>query len=72
MNAFPSVDECRRRLHRAGWTVGACAVRGAGGSEVWRVSGRNAENAVEAEGAPQLGTGAGARRAGARSPRRTG
>jgi hypothetical protein len=53
MDPFPTVDGCRRLLHRAGWTVGECAVLDADGREVWRVSGRNGENAVEVEGASQ-------------------
>ena len=53
MDTNPTVDESRRRLHRAGWTVGECAVLGAGGREVWRVSRRNGENFIEAAGATQ-------------------
>jgi hypothetical protein len=43
---FPSVDESRDRLHRAGWSVGEVA-QGA----IWHVSGTNGENAVNATAA---------------------
>src|SRR5262249_35923939 len=53
MNTFPTVDESRRRLHRAAWSVGEFATLGAGGMARWCVNGRNGENAVEAAGAAQ-------------------
>jgi hypothetical protein len=53
MYTFPTVDACHRRLHRAGWSVGDFATLDAGGREVWRVSGRNGENVIEATGANQ-------------------
>jgi hypothetical protein len=42
------VDACRRRLHRAGWSVGEFATAGAGGRERWRVWGSNGENQIDA------------------------
>jgi hypothetical protein len=52
MSAYPSPDECFARLRRAGWSVGEASFLGPGG-EVWRVSGRNGENLLRAEGATQ-------------------
>ena len=48
MSTYPSVDESRDRLHRAGWSVGEVA-----GARTWVVSGTNGENAICAEGADQ-------------------
>jgi hypothetical protein len=50
MDSLPAVDECRRRLHRAGWSVGEFAAVDTEGRQTWHVSGRNGENAVEAAG----------------------
>jgi hypothetical protein len=50
MDPFPTVDESRRRLHRAGWSVGEFAAVDTEGRQTWRVSGRNGANAVEAAG----------------------
>jgi hypothetical protein len=52
MGPLPTVDECCRRLHRPGWSLGEFATAG-GGRVCWRVSGRHGENAVEAAGASQ-------------------
>jgi hypothetical protein len=45
---YPSVHECRDRLHRAGWSIAA-----AGGRDVWLVAGANGENVIVAEGQSQ-------------------
>ena len=42
------VDECRDRLHRAGWSIGETA-----GDTVWLVNGHNRENVIVAEGHSQ-------------------
>jgi hypothetical protein len=46
--AYPTVDECRDRLRRAGWSLGEdrCGA-------TWQVDGRNGENALLATGATQ-------------------
>jgi hypothetical protein len=49
---YPSVDESRDRLHRAGWSVGETAV-GPGHALVWVVSGTNGENRIEVRGGSQ-------------------
>jgi hypothetical protein len=48
MPAFPSVDESRDRLHRAGWSVGEFATASA-----WVVRVTNGENILEARAASQ-------------------
>jgi hypothetical protein len=48
MGAFPSVDESRDRLHRAGWSVGEIA-----SANCWLVTGANGENQLRAEGGTQ-------------------
>jgi hypothetical protein len=45
---FPTVDESRDRLHRAGWSVGEV-----GTASTWRVCGANGENQTNAAGASQ-------------------
>jgi hypothetical protein len=45
---YPSVHECRDRLHRAGWSIGE-----ARGGDVWLVTGANGENVIVAEGQSQ-------------------
>jgi hypothetical protein len=45
---YSSVDECRDRLHRAGWSIGE-----AGGANAWLVTGANGENMIFAEGETQ-------------------
>ncbi len=47
-NHYPSVDECRDRLHRAGWSIGET-----GSATAWIVTGTNGENAIHAEGGSQ-------------------
>jgi hypothetical protein len=49
MTASPSVDSCRRRLHRAGWSIGdACC-----SPQVWQVYGTHGEHRLHAEGRTQ-------------------
>jgi hypothetical protein len=48
MPTFPSVDESRDRLHRAGWSVGEIAT-----ATRWQVDGRNGENLSQAGGRSQ-------------------
>jgi hypothetical protein len=48
VGAFPTVDESRDRLHRAGWSVGEIAT-----AACWVVSGTNGQNLLRAEGAGQ-------------------
>jgi hypothetical protein len=48
MSPYPSVDESRDRLHRAGWSVGEIASAAA-----WVVSGANGENILDARGRTQ-------------------
>jgi hypothetical protein len=48
MSNFPSVDESRGRLNRAGWSVGEIAT-----ARRWWVTGANGENLVSASGATQ-------------------
>ena len=44
----PSVDECRDRLRRAGWSLGeTCS------GALWQVDGSTGENAILATGATQ-------------------
>jgi hypothetical protein len=43
MPPFPTVDESRDRLHRAGWSVGDAAF-----GILWHVIGTNGENAIDA------------------------
>jgi hypothetical protein len=47
-NADPSVDECRDRLHRAGWSLGEVCF-----GATWQVDGTNGENKILATGATQ-------------------
>jgi hypothetical protein len=49
---YPSVDESRDRLHRAGWSVGEAAI-GPAHALVWLVSGSNGENLLNVGGASQ-------------------
>ena len=46
--AFPTVDESRDRLHRAGWSVGDAAF-----GPLWIVTGTNGENAINASAPTQ-------------------
>ena len=46
--SYPSVDESRDRLHRAGWNVGET-----GSALLWLVTGTNGENRVNASGTSQ-------------------
>jgi hypothetical protein len=46
---LPTVDDCRDRLHRAGWSVGEVA-----GAWTWMVAGNNGENQLRAEGRTQF------------------
>ena len=48
MTTYPTVDESRDRLHRAGWSVAEIAP-----ATAWGVSGANGENPLEARGARQ-------------------
>jgi hypothetical protein len=52
MSTYPSVDECRDRLHRAGWSIGETAI-GPDLALVWLVTGTNGENRIEARGRSQ-------------------
>src|SRR5205823_10851704 len=52
MNPAPPADESRRRLHRAGWSVGEYAA-GVGGGERWHILGFNGENVLDAKAATQ-------------------
>jgi hypothetical protein len=45
---YPSIDESRERLHRAGWSIGESA-----GATVWLVTDTNGENVLRAEGGSQ-------------------
>jgi hypothetical protein len=45
---FPSVDDSRGRLHRAGWSVGEVAQ-----GPLWVVTGTNGENRVNATATTQ-------------------
>ena len=47
-SACPSVDECRDRLRRAGWSPGEACF-----GALWRVDGSNGENRLLATGATQ-------------------
>jgi hypothetical protein len=51
-STYPSVDESRDRLHRAGWSIGEMAY-GPDHALVWLVSGTNGENRIEAHGRSQ-------------------
>jgi hypothetical protein len=48
MIAYPTVDDCRNRLHRAGWSVGEVA-----SGTRWLINGANGENVLRAEGKTQ-------------------
>lgn len=48
MPEYPTVDESRGRLCRAGWSVGDCAAGG-----LWLVTGTNGENVVRASAESQ-------------------
>jgi hypothetical protein len=48
MTPYPTVDESRDRLHRAGWSVGEIA-----SAAGWVGTGANGENLLRAEGASQ-------------------
>jgi hypothetical protein len=48
MAIYPSVDESRDRLHRAGWSVGEIA-----SAAGWLVAGTNGENLLDARGRTQ-------------------
>jgi hypothetical protein len=52
MPSYPSVDECRDRLHRACWSIGETAI-GPDHALVWLVTGTNGENCIEARGRSQ-------------------
>jgi hypothetical protein len=52
MPTYPTVDESRDRLHRAGWSVGETAV-GPEHALVWIISGTNGENRIEGRGRTQ-------------------
>jgi hypothetical protein len=52
MFTYPGVDECRDRLHRAGWSIGETAI-GPDFTLVWCVTGTNGENRIEARGRSQ-------------------
>jgi hypothetical protein len=45
---FPTVDESRDRLHRAGWSLGEVCT-----SDGWQVDGTNGENRFVARGGSQ-------------------
>jgi hypothetical protein len=45
VSAYPTVDESRDRLHRAGWSIGELAM-----ATCWVVTGNNGENQIKAEG----------------------
>jgi hypothetical protein len=48
MPTYPSVDESRDRLHRAGWSVGEVATAAG-----WLATGSNGENALNARARTQ-------------------
>jgi hypothetical protein len=49
MNTRSSVDSCRRRLHRADWSIGdACCSH-----QVWQVYGTHGEHKLHPEGRTQ-------------------
>lgn len=52
MIELPGVDECRDRLHRAGWSIGETAI-GPDQAMVWLITGTNGENRIEARGRSQ-------------------
>jgi hypothetical protein len=52
MSSYPGVDECRDRLHRAGWSIGETAI-GPDHALVWLVTGTKGENGIEARGRSQ-------------------
>jgi len=58
MPAYPTVDECRDRLHRAGWSIGETAI-GPDHALVWLVTGTNGENVLRlaAKARPKHGIG---------------
>jgi hypothetical protein len=45
---YPSVDESRDRLHRAGWSLGETCF-----GATWRIDGRNGENQLLVRGTSQ-------------------
>jgi hypothetical protein len=45
---MPSVDECRDRLHRAGWSMGET-----GNGSMWQVDGSNGPHRILAAGRTQ-------------------
>jgi hypothetical protein len=47
-DGYPTVDESRDRLHRAGWSLGESAF-----GPTWQVDGSNGENRLLATGASQ-------------------
>ena len=51
-STYPSVDESRDRLYRAGWSIGDTAI-GPDHALVWVVTGTNSENRIEAHGRSQ-------------------
>jgi hypothetical protein len=46
--AYPTVDECRDRLRRAGWSLGETCI-----GALWQVDGSNGENRLLATGTTQ-------------------
>jgi hypothetical protein len=50
MPTYPSVDESRERLRRAGWSVGEAAF-----GPLWHVNGTNGANLIDASAATQAG-----------------
>jgi hypothetical protein len=52
MPNYPTVDESRDRLHRAGWSLGEIAF-GPLCAQVWQVDGHNGENRLVAHGRTQ-------------------
>jgi hypothetical protein len=48
MTSYPSVDECRDRLHRAGWSLGETCF-----GQRCQVEGSNGENRLLTTGASQ-------------------
>jgi hypothetical protein len=52
MPSYPTADESRDRLHRAGWSLGEIAF-GPLAAEVWQVDGQNGENRLLARGRTQ-------------------
>jgi hypothetical protein len=48
VSTYRSIEECRDRLHRAGWSIGEVAA-----STVWIITGTNGDNMIKAEGKSQ-------------------